>query len=351
MSLILQALRKAKGLSQNNDGVGSPSYLKSFGFGQGNREKPKSRVPRTLLRYVAPAVVIAAALAFGFNAWMARSRAPGIAPPEVALSVPAPLPMPEPEVLPEALPEPQPELAVTVTVPRPVPRPATRVISEPVPAVATLAPAAAARVDSPTPATRPEPAVPSRDPFELAVFFQRTGENQRALAQYQRVLDSDPLNSAALSNLGLLHLAMNNVSDAIRTLRSATYANPDYDKAHNNLGIALMRDGQLSEAAREFDRALQLNPRNTESLTNLGILSRDTGKPDKAITYYLRALQINPASPETHYNLAFAYESQGEYGKAIDALQQFLKFGSSEHPDTARQVETRIEELTARRQR
>ena len=372
MSLILQALKKAKALAGSKAPVRGPGYLQSFGFGQkppvGNRA---GKLRRILVSYVLPAILIATALAYGVNYWSARSRAK-LAATQTAeiVSVPdSPALAPElgtsaDQATPEAAPAETPKAveAKPVVPPSALPpvrrvRPVPIVTSEPVPVEPTPAPAvdevkdsAAASNASPKPPVTPEPEVSTRDPFELAVFFQRSGDNQRALEQYKRVLDKDPINQAALSNLGVLHLAMGNIVEAIRTLRSATYANPSYDKAHNNLGIALMQDGQNAEAEREFKRAQQLNSKNTEALTNLGILSTKGGKPDEAIGFYLKALAINPTSAETHYNIAQLYEGQGEYGDAVNHYRQFLSLGSSQHPEQARQVETKIDELLRKRQ-
>ena len=371
MSLILQALKKAKALAGSKAPVRGPGYLQSFGFGQKPLGNRGGKLRRILVSYVLPAILIATALAYGVNYWSARSRAklaatktaaivsapesPALAP-ELAASaeqaVPEAAPAETPKVA-EAKPVAPPSVLPPVRRVRPVPTVTPEVVRlepTPVPEVDEVKDSAAASNASPKPPVTPEPEVSTRDPFELAVFFQRSGENQKALEQYKRVLDRDPINQAALSNLGVLYLAMGNLVEAIRTLRSATYANQNYDKAHNNLGIALMQDGQNAEATREFERALQLNSKNTEALTNLGILSTNAGKPDQAVGYYLQALQLNAASLETHYNIAQIYERQGDYRKAVDHYRQFLVLGSSQHPDRAKQVEIKIQELLGKRQ-
>jgi len=200
------------------------------------------------------------------------------------------------------------------------------------------------------PLSQPSSVGPARDPFDLAVFYQRSGDYLKALEQYNKVLEKDPLSAAVYNNLGLIHFATSNTLEAIRAFRQATYIDPKYDKAHNNLGLALRQAGQDAEAQREFERALQLNPKNAEALTNLAALAKKSGNIERAKMQYLQAIQVNPANAEAHYNLAMLYEEQGENGSAIDHFKKFLTSGSSSHPEVVAEVEKKIQELSMKKE-
>lgn len=389
MSLILQALKKAKDLTSRK-APPPPTALASFRFGRPTRAQ---KVRRIALVYLLPALVLTLVIGFGVNFWANRLKKP-----RAAVLVQAPVPPLDPVVTlpPEAAPaqaQPADTVQQTANTPAakgPVPARATsrgNVESAPKPQAPAPSPAQPRRVSRPAPQvtsqppsagpvvssnptlsppvegagarTQPDPPAPvqpqqpgvqitasSRDPFELALFFQRSGDYLKAFEQYNRVLDKDPLNASVYNNMGLMHQASHNYLEAIKVFRQATYINPNYDKAHNNLGTALMGAGQDPEAGREFNRALELNPKNSEAMTNLAILARKSGNIDQAKTLYLRALQVNQSSPQTHYNLAMIYEEQGEFGKAIEHFKKFLNLGSGSYPEIARDVEKKVEELS-----
>ncbi len=187
---------------------------------------------------------------------------------------------------------------------------------------------------------------PEADPFELAVRYQQMGEYLKAFELYDEVLEQDYFNAQVHNNVGLMHMALSDNSQAIEAFRRAIRIDSDYDKAHNNLGTALVNDGQDSEAEREFQRALDLNPTNAAAMTNLAILYRNDGKLEEAKFQYLRALQIDPSSADTHYNLALLYEEQGENGSAVEHFTEFLSLGSDRYPQLVDQVEEKIRALS-----
>jgi Flp pilus assembly protein TadD len=400
MSLILDALKKAKGLAAGKPAAAPPTALASFRFGRPSRaDKRKSAAVFALL-----ALVIVGSVGYTANFWMKRLRKPRavliqaprqLLPPDPVVDAPAapeavneavtPAEKPTeqaatsetphapksvapaaavsavsqtaPRLVPDTVVTPRTVTSLPVsqaprpnpTAPKPLPAPpiaeapvATNVATQPSAAAPSAQPASSSGTGEVTP--------PSRDPFDLAVFYQKSGDYLKALDQYNKLLERDPLNASVYNNLGLIHYATNNPLEAIKAFRQATYIDPKYDKAHNNLGLALRQAGQDSEAQREFERALQLNPQNAEALTNLAALARKFGYIERAKVQYLQAIQANPSNAEAHYNLAMLYEEQGETGNAIDHFRKFLMLGSSSHPEVVADVEKRIEELSRKKE-
>ena len=371
MSLILDALKKAKELT-NRKPAPPPAALASFRFGRPSRSEKTKRIALFALL----ALAIVSSLGYTATLLMKRLRKPQAVliqtsqpplPPEPEAGKPAPtpatvskepakqeiiLPAPSPAAVP-----PPPASVTPIPIKTSAPltpqvlesRPAPPLETEPKPAqpVQTVA---AAVTPAAAPPPQPQPVTPSRDPFDLAVFYQRSGDYLKALEQYNKVLEKDPLNAAVYNNLGLIQYATGNTPEAIRAFRQSTYIDPKYDKAHNNLGLALRQAGQDAEAQREFERALQLNPKNAEALTNLAALAKKAGNLERAKVQYLQAIQVNPANAEAHYNLAVLYEEQGENGSAVDHFRKFLALGSGSHPEVVAEVEKKIEELSKKKE-
>jgi Flp pilus assembly protein TadD len=400
MSLILDALKKAKQMAGRKSEPATPAALGSFRFGRPTRAE---RIRKMVLVGVMGAIGLSAT-AYTISFIVARYRKPSrgavlIQAPRPALeeSIPveeaaaAEVPKPDPPknetIKPQSPPSPAKPVAQAQEAPaaprraaaaptptppadRPIPvqqaSPAASIEAspyrarpsgppQPVPvSVATdVAPEsslAAPPARTASPSGRGEVTPPVRDPFDLAVFYQRSGDFLKALDQYNKVLEKDPLNPSVYNNLGLIHYSTRNTPEAIKAFRQATYIDPKYDTAHNNLGLALQQAGQTAEAEREFERALQLNPKNAAAMTNLAALARKSGNIERAKIQYLQAIQVNPGNAEAHYNLAMLYEEQGENGSAVEHFKKFLMLGSNSHPEVVADVEKKIEELSKKKE-
>ncbi len=402
MSLILDALRKAKNLATGSAPTRAPAYLKSFGFA--HQQAPQNKAKKILISYVLPVVIAGSVIAAGVTYWISpaaespmqeqgqllepeggflplgdeleEASLEGVESPampaesdegdpatqqeagavEAAVDAPLRAGIASPEPLPAETGAPEPEpVAQQVEFAANDPD-ATELPPEPI--TESESPDSGTAVDPPEPETgvpasevgasaseviiRP----PAADPFDLAVRYQQMGEYLKAFEFYDEVLEQDYFNAQAHNNVGLIHMALSDNSQAIEAFRRAIRIDPDYDKAHNNLGTALVNDGQDSEAEREFKRALDLNPQNAAAMTNLAILYRNDGKLEEAKFQYLRALQIDPSSADTHYNLALLYEEQGENGSAVEHFTEFLSLGSDRYPQLVDQVEEKIRTLS-----
>ena len=432
MSLILDALRKARNLAGGGPPQKAPAYLKSFGF---TNKKPGSAglLRKVLVSYVVPVLVLGSIIAAGVvvyinqistssmqveltdpaDAGLRDGAVPPLADPEsdAAILIDAdgavepgtpgeeeteaaetglPAAGVEPEAPGAAIPEDaavrnaapplnQPfapagsgdsatEVSPAEAEPAEVPDQEARSV-EPPPGTATNATPPelnttgaleAAQGEDPAGAPRPEPEPATLEstapraavtpaasgPFELALFYQRSGERLRALDYYDQVLDVNPMHAEALYNVGVIHMGANDNIEAMRYFRQAAAADPAYDAPHNNMGTILMSEGRDQEATQEFTRALAINSRNAAARVNLAVLSRRAGDLDAAKTHNLLALQIDPDRAEAHFNLAVIYEEQGETGAAVDHLRRFLETGASQYPQMIADIEARIRTLT-----
>ena len=332
MSIILDALRKAKNLATGSAPKRAPAYLKSFGFGE--QQVAQNKAKKILIFYVLPVVILGSVIAAGVMHWI-RSNAESAMQEQAQLLEPeggflaledeleeAPLGGEElPAMQAEGAREGDPATDDGATS-DPVDKPGGQ--AEAGASEAAVDPTLTAGIASPEPspaeaetpeAPEPEPVVEQEelvtnspeagasasevvisssasDPFELAVRYQQMGEYLKAFEFYQEVLEQSDFNAQAHNNIGLIHMALSDNSQAIESLRRAIRIDPDYDKAHNNLGTALVNDGQESESEREFKRALDLNTKNAEAMTNLAILYRNAGQLEEAKFEYLRALQM-----------------------------------------------------------
>ena len=122
---------------------------------------------------------------------------------------------------------------------------------------------------------------PQRIGFLLnrAVNFQRAGDVDAAVADYDRILAQQPDHVAALPNLGILRAA----------------------------------DGEPAEAERLYQRVLEISPGDADTLTNLANLNASRGDLAGAERNYRAALTINPALPAALANFAELLSRPGRH--------------------------------------
>src|SRR5262249_20086217 len=86
------------------------------------------------------------------------------------------------------------------------------------------------------------------------------GDFERALAQYQALLEQNDRSAEVHNNLGLLYQEHGDTQQAIGQFRKAIAIAPRHAKAHNNLGVAELQLGDFEAAAAELRVALKQNP-------------------------------------------------------------------------------------------
>ncbi|MCE5271301.1 tetratricopeptide repeat protein [bacterium] len=182
--------------------------------------------------------------------------------------------------------------------------------------------------------------------FNMAVYFQRNGDIQSALDQYQKVIDISPYNAEAFSNMGVLYNQVGEYGKAVSVLQKALLIDPRYSKAHNNLGLAYYRSGQYEQARSELERAVQLEPSSQDSYNNLGLVYRKTSRSGEAEQAFQRAIALDPTYGAAHYNLALLYDETGRLDRAIEEYRSFLNNGGGS-PEINARVRERLLHLGA----
>jgi len=187
--------------------------------------------------------------------------------------------------------------------------------------------------------------VSQADHFQLALYYQRSGDFENALLQYRAVLQRDELNAEAHNNLGLLYRGKGLYDEAVKEFVRAIAINQRYVKAHNNLGVTYLSQRKDDAGASEFRTALAIDPRNVESLVNLSLAEKNNGNGDEARALLVRALDIDPRSAEAHYNFALLADEAGDKPSAMTHYRAFLQY-ANDHPDLVPQVRARVDALS-----
>lgn len=198
------------------------------------------------------------------------------------------------------------------------------------------------------PDPRPPAPAPVPDQFQLALYYQRSGDFEQALMHYRAALQRDEMHVEAHNNLGHLYLGKGLLEEAAREFQRVIAIDPRYVTARVNLSAAYFRLGRLDAAATEARAALQIDPRNPDAMVNLSLAQHAAGQGGDAQGSLRRALEIDPHNAAAHYNLALQFEAAGEVSAAIDHYRQFILYMGPDQAAFAADVRTRLSALAAR---
>jgi tetratricopeptide (TPR) repeat protein len=124
----------------------------------------------------------------------------------------------------------------------------------------------------------------------LAISYWERGEIEKAIDEYEKLLEIDP----------------------------------GFTPAYNHLGYLEYSNGNFNKALRYFDKYLQLLPDQANPHDSRGEILMAVGRYDEALDEFKTAYQIEPQFDFVLYHMAEAYMSKGMYSKAD---QIFRKIG------------------------
>jgi TolB-like protein/Flp pilus assembly protein TadD len=152
----------------------------------------------------------------------------------------------------------------------------------------------------------------------------RVGHASDAREAYQRALELNPKNIAAMLGMADVLQASNEMAEAERLLQRATDLQPGNWRNINALGALYFFSGRYAEAAHAYRQVVFLDPENWLGHGNLGSALMMTGDFRGAIDPLNRSLGI-----ERHAyflsSLATVYYYLGEYDRSVEVHRQALE--------------------------
>ncbi len=136
-----------------------------------------------------------------------------------------------------------------------------------------------------------------------AVSSQRAGADDEALALYQQIIERDPMNPSAYSNMALILKKTGNYTRAAECLQKAIVGHPHVPAAYNNLGNLLREHGNRERAPVQNKRCVVLSPLYSEGYNNLGMSMPDSDGAERLVAYR-KSLILMPNYADAWLNLA-----------------------------------------------
>jgi Tfp pilus assembly protein PilF len=124
----------------------------------------------------------------------------------------------------------------------------------------------------------------------LAVLYDRVGDDQRALKEYDRAVQAAPRDAELLNDRGYFHYERGEWAEAEQWLRRALEVDPQQARATINLGLVLARQERYEESLATFQRVLP----DAQARCNVGMVLAQQGKASAAWNALEAALQLDP---------------------------------------------------------
>jgi tetratricopeptide (TPR) repeat protein len=160
---------------------------------------------------------------------------------------------------------------------------------------------------------------PALQHLHAGVEAEKSGQLDRAVAEFQQAAELDPKLAAAFVNLGGVYIEKRDYAAAIAPLKQAIELSPGLEGAHRLLGYALLAQGYASEAIPHLEKA--------HAEDALGIALLEAGKLQEASIVLQKALATNPNDPDLLYY----------YGRVSGLLsKQVFDELEARFPDSAR---------------
>lgn len=158
--------------------------------------------------------------------------------------------------------------------------------------------------------------------IQLGKLYRNQGHYDRAIRQFEVVLQQQDAHMEALHETGEVFMAKKAWTEAAQYFRATVNANAGYYPGWNNLAWALAQEGKdLDTALQAAEEANRLAPEKPEILDTLGLIYLKQHNHEQALVTFEQAVRLRSDLPALRYHLALAYKEVGQVEKARSELE------------------------------
>ncbi len=168
---------------------------------------------------------------------------------------------------------------------------------------------------------------PAREAYDKASKSLEKNDAAAAVKELKNALDAFPDYFDALEALGMELVRQRDFPAALPVLRHAVQVNDKAWRSHYALGVALVESQQRAEGLSELRRSIEINPDSLNTHMRLGLeLGKDPNTQGDGIKELekVKSLAGKNVPADTYFYLASLYSKQKQYKEAADALESYL---------------------------
>jgi tetratricopeptide (TPR) repeat protein len=154
------------------------------------------------------------------------------------------------------------------------------------------------------------------------------GEYDKALADFQRIIELEPDNSFGYLNAGSMYFRQGKYDQCIPFFQKALQIQP-HSMTYTDLGTAFFFLKRYAEAVPMFEKAVEMNQNDSMLMGNLADAYRWYNQKDKANSTYDKAialgfkqLQVNPRDSNVLDQLSLYYAKKGDAIQAANFIRR-----------------------------
>ena len=125
------------------------------------------------------------------------------------------------------------------------------------------------------------------------------------------LINSEPDKTEWLEKRAIAYLHQEKFSEALVDISKVVQKEPTNQSALSNMGVALLKTNNHAHAREIFEFLLELNPNSYEANLNLTTVYQCLGMPNEQIRSAMKAVELNPSSATAFNNLASAFGDRG----------------------------------------
>lgn len=176
-----------------------------------------------------------------------------------------------------------------------------------------------------------------REPNDVEALFQagyisfKLNQLDQAKEYFRKLTVVDPKHAGGAANLAALEARYNEIRIGRNektpgiTLREVVKSNPNSVEARVNLGAQLVTEGVYAEALSVLTPAVNLQPNSPAAHYDLGLAQLKEKMYEEAIASNRKALELKPDWPDAYNNLGLAYAGLGRWQEAATAYREALR--------------------------
>jgi tetratricopeptide (TPR) repeat protein len=165
--------------------------------------------------------------------------------------------------------------------------------------------------------------------FALARIYLHNGDEQKAINQYEAILEKNPQQIRSHMLLGTIYDMQKRFDLSEKHYRKAIEIDPDFAPAANNLAYLLAsEDENIDEALRLAQMAKEKLPDDPSVMDTLGLVYLKKGLYEIAIQEFKDSIIKLPDNATVNYHLGMAYYKKEEKGLAKKYLEKTILLDS-----------------------
>ncbi|MFE9737467.1 tetratricopeptide repeat protein [Streptomyces sp. NPDC006477] len=163
--------------------------------------------------------------------------------------------------------------------------------------------------------------------YNLAQCYRQTGENEKAIATYEQLLDVDGKMPEYHMELAHCHMDAGSVDKALHCLLTARELGPSIPEVHSLLGYAYLQKDDKRNAEISYRTAYECDERDFDAVYDYAYILAETGRAQEALTVVLDRGLADLDEEQQARLLTLAAEQHaglGDLPAARDALERVL---------------------------